>query len=99
MSSKEKLDIFICRSVNEMNEARAQGREIVRVDVDMVIGKLCIEKWKSSKGLDGNAQVYDGYANEFTFIGRLRQGEALWKKQKNMNGNDILTVHDDEEEE
>ena len=69
---KETLDIIVCRSVNEMNEAQAQGREIVRVDVDMVIGKVRIEKWKSSKGLDGNAQVYDGYADEFTFIGRLR---------------------------
>lgn len=81
MSKKENIDIIVCRSVDEMNEAQAQaqaqGREIVRVDVDMVIGKMCIEKWNSNKGLDGNAQVYDGYANEFTFIGRLRQGETL----------------------
>lgn len=77
MGRKEKLEVFACRSVKEMNEAQAQGRKIVRVDVDMVIGKMCIEKWKSDKGLDGNAQVYDEYANEFTFIGRLRQGETL----------------------
>ena len=77
MNNREKLDIFICRSVKEMNEARAQGREIIRVDVDMSIGNVHIEKWKSSKGLYGKNLVYDGYDDEFTFIGRLRQGEAL----------------------